>query len=90
MPGVKEFFLGNGAFDIDTREVLIGDESNRKSQLSIIWNHKDLVFPIVVFVLSRLVPVTQELLKTENAMDCLLYTSPSPRDLYRSRMPSSA
>ena len=32
----------------------------------------------------------------ENAIDvsklrsCLLYTSPSPRDLYRSRMPSSA
>ena len=24
------------------------------------------------------------------AMNCLLYTSPSPRDLYRSRMPSSA
>ena len=24
------------------------------------------------------------------AMVCLLYTSPSPRDLYRSRMPSSA
>ena len=23
-------------------------------------------------------------------MNCLLYTSPSPRDLYRSRMPSSA
>ena len=23
-------------------------------------------------------------------LDCLLYTSPSPRDLYRSRMPSSA
>ena len=23
-------------------------------------------------------------------MGCLLYTSPSPRDLYRSRMPSSA
>ena len=27
--------------------------------------------------------------KPEEA-DCLLYTSPSPRDLYRSRMPSSA
>ena len=26
----------------------------------------------------------------ENVIDCLLYTSPSPRDLYRSRMPSSA
>ena len=26
----------------------------------------------------------------KQARDCLLYTSPSPRDLYRSRMPSSA
>ena len=25
-----------------------------------------------------------------NIMDCLLYTSPSPRDMRRSRMPSSA
>ena len=29
------------------------------------------------------------LIKVENNL-CLLYTSPSPRDLYRSRMPSSA
>ena len=27
---------------------------------------------------------------TANFWNCLLYTSPSPRDLYRSRMPSSA
>ena len=26
----------------------------------------------------------------EKPITCLLYTSPSPRDLYRSRMPSSA
>ena len=26
----------------------------------------------------------------EQYKNCLLYTSPSPRDLYRSRMPSSA
>ena len=26
----------------------------------------------------------------ENYKDCLLYTSPSPRDMRRSRMPSSA
>ena len=31
-----------------------------------------------------------ELLKPEMLMDCLLYTSPSPRDRTRSRMPSSA
>ena len=29
-------------------------------------------------------------LKKRQSWDCLLYTSPSPRDLYRSRMPSSA
>ena len=28
--------------------------------------------------------------KTEHANSCLLYTSPSPRDMRRSRMPSSA
>ena len=27
---------------------------------------------------------------TEHAQDCLLYTSPSPRDRQKSRMPSSA
>ena len=30
------------------------------------------------------------LTQTKVAKACLLYTSPSPRDLYRSRMPSSA
>ena len=28
--------------------------------------------------------------KVKNTKDCLLYTSPSPRDSFRSRMPSSA
>ena len=30
------------------------------------------------------------IIKEGNPKICLLYTSPSPRDLYRSRMPSSA
>ena len=34
-------------------------------------------------------PVTQET-KVEEVKNCLLYTSPSPRDMRRSRMPSSA
>ena len=29
-------------------------------------------------------------LKTPNVLNCLLYTSPSPRDRQKSRMPSSA
>ena len=33
---------------------------------------------------------TRSLLERDDVIICLLYTSPSPRDLYRSRMPSSA
>eukprot|EP00657_Telonema_sp_P-1_P007836 TRINITY_DN28110_c0_g1_i1.p2 TRINITY_DN28110_c0_g1~~TRINITY_DN28110_c0_g1_i1.p2 ORF type:complete len:100 (-),score=36.93 TRINITY_DN28110_c0_g1_i1:77-376(-) len=33
---------------------------------------------------------TQKYAKTGNSYSCLLYTSPSPRDRTRSRMPSSA
>ena len=32
----------------------------------------------------------RKVLESDNYYNCLLYTSPSPRDLYRSRMPSSA
>ena len=32
----------------------------------------------------------QRTLSADNLYNCLLYTSPSPRDLARSRMPSSA
>ena len=32
----------------------------------------------------------QNISKSFGAIDCLLYTSPSPRDRTRSRMPSSA
>ena len=35
-------------------------------------------------------PVLEELLPNLSLEDCLLYTSPSPRDLSTSRMPSSA
>ena len=35
-------------------------------------------------------PDNEVLEECVNYWDCLLYTSPSPRDLYRSRMPSSA
>ena len=31
-----------------------------------------------------------EMIRRQNSMNCLLYTSPSPRDREKSRMPSSA
>ena len=45
---------------------------------------------------NREYPVTkkssksEELTKQEKSLSCLLYTSPSPRDISGSRMPSSA
>ena len=40
--------------------------------------------------LKKTLPVKFEDLKYLELIDCLLYTSPSPRDRTRSRMPSSA
>ena len=39
---------------------------------------------------SELTTSTTQILEGENNIDCLLYTSPSPRDGIGSRMPSSA
>ena len=35
-------------------------------------------------------PTTEDMLYVDSLFSCLLYTSPSPRDLSTSRMPSSA
>ena len=45
---------------------------------------------IVVFVLGYALIATESLTKVNKAAICLLYTSPSPRDRQKSRMPSSA
>ena len=41
----------------------------------------------VLFVVMLLSDIT---ILTSTVITCLLYTSPSPRDMYKSRMPSSA
>ena len=45
-----------------------------------------------LLILCMLNPTSRKLIKPlkENAYPCLLYTSPSPRDRQKSRMPSSA
>ena len=40
--------------------------------------------------IHALLMISPEPLTTDDIMSCLLYTSPSPRDLSTSRMPSSA
>ena len=39
---------------------------------------------------GELIQACSKAIRNENYTDCLLYTSPSPRDLSTSRMPSSA
>ena len=56
------------------------------------------VFMVIVFLLvgmllgvkAKLLPSGPVKLMINGSQDCLLYTSPSPRDLSTSRMPSSA
>ena len=44
----------------------------------------------IEFVTARNRKITVEKILNETVKTCLLYTSPSPRDMRRSRMPSSA
>ena len=41
-------------------------------------------------VIGRIVTTLEEVIKGEDITSCLLYTSPSPRDVEETRMPSSA
>ena len=48
------------------------------------------VLPALLEMVSRALPVRWELQVQKAVKPCLLYTSPSPRDVEESRMPSSA
>ena len=50
----------------------------------------DLGGDIIDIALGILGLITMSLIITDGHITCLLYTSPSPRDLSTSRMPSSA
>ena len=52
---------------------------------------KGIIFTgIVARLFSLQITENKKYLTLSDKNSCLLYTSPSPRDLYRSRMPSSA
>ena len=48
------------------------------------------MFILLIYFYARINPNSCPPVKTERTKSCLLYTSPSPRDPNRSRMPSSA
>ena len=72
----RQYYLNKGInfVDIDATEL------DRLDQLS----------ENVVSKITLPLGVVQELIVNEQTYCCLLYTSPSPRDLSTSRMPSSA
>ena len=78
------------------------DSGSKKNLIELAWiKNVRVILPRIIITLSlpsfansqreRIVKeVKNVLLKFEDVNDCLLYTSPSPRDRTRSRMPSSA
>ena len=53
------------------------------------WIHQENILEVLQDK-TKLLPEVKEYLEEENEYTCLLYTSPSPRDVEESRMPSSA
>jgi len=66
-----------GIKDINTRESILNDSSNRKNQISAIWDGRSLVSPVVVFVLTRLVPLMNILVETSGALEDIIYYGPN-------------
>ena len=79
-----------------TLSVLVEDESGALSRISGLFARRGFnidslaVGPAESKGISRLTMVVEGDDETLQQMTCLLYTSPSPRDRTRSRMPSSA
>ena len=76
--------LQSAGYEVSTAEG--GDEGVERAKQS----KPDLVIMDVVMPGTNGFQATRALSRDETTKDCLLYTSPSPRDRTRSRMPSSA
>ena len=83
-------FSGRG-YNIESLTVAEFDHEGHRSRITIVTTGTPRVIEQIKAELGRMVPVYQvNDLTVEGPSVCLLYTSPSPRDLRKSRMPSSA
>ena len=82
-------FAGRG-YNIESLTVSEIDAVKGYSRITIVTSGTDMVIEQIKALLDRLVPVHMVEDLTIQGPCCLLYTSPSPRDLSTSLMPSSA
>ena len=68
-----------GILDIDTRESVLGDSSNRRNHLAAIWDANSLVAPVVVFVITRLLPLMHLLVVNPEEKDDIIYYGPNSK-----------
>ena len=70
---------------ITSNNKIVNEICNFLAYVDSFYNEKTGIYPIKGMTNSMVIEAVQKHIGI-----CLLYTSPSPRDLYRSRMPSSA
>ena len=68
-----------GILDVDTRESVLGDSSNRRNHLAAIWDANSLVAPVVVFVITRLLPLMHLLVVNPEEKDDIIYYGPNSK-----------
>ena len=79
MNDVISTFKQFGILDIDTRESVLGDSSNRRNHLAAIWDANSLVAPVVVFVITRLLPLMHLLVVNPEEKDDIIYYGPNSK-----------
>ena len=68
----------------------VNSELNDEQIDKIFKNHFDILSPFFLKLMSEWTIGAYKVFKDIDNYTCLLYTSPSPRDVEESRMPSSA
>jgi len=79
MNNVKETLKQFGVLDVNTRESIFGDESKRRNQIAAIWESSNLVVPVVIFVISRLIPLMHLLVENPDELKDVVYYGPNSK-----------
>ena len=79
MSNVVDTLKQFGVLDINTRESILGDSSNRRNQVAALWNGSNLVVPVIIFVISRLLPIMHLLVQDSDELEDVVYYGPNSK-----------